>query len=176
MATTKTQKLTKKGTVLPPTDMEALLDLSKFLEQHDHPAALIGPDGENLPLPMEVYEVLKRVVAAMSKQRGVTIAAVEQRLTTQQAADLLGISRPTLVKLVKAGKLQCEQPSGSRHRRLRLADVLDYQQRRSVERDEALTQLVADAEADGLYATDPEVLKSAVKAARKARAGRATRD
>lgn len=45
-----------------------------------------------------------------------------------------------------------------------------------MQREEALAQLVADAEADGLYDTDPEVLKNAVKAARKARAGRATRD
>lgn len=175
MTTTKPRKLTKKGTVLPPTtttDMEALLDLSKFLEQHDHPAALIGPDGEQLPLPMEVYEVLKRVVAAMSRQRGVTIAPVEQQLTTQQAADLLGISRPTLVKLIKEGKLQSEQPSGSRHRRLRLAEVLEYQRQQRRDRDEALTQLVRDAEEDGLYDADPEALRDAIKKARKERAER----
>lgn len=111
--------------------------------------------------------MLKRVVAAISRQRGVTIAPVEQQLTTQQAADLLGISRPTLVKLIKEGKLQSEQPSGSRHRRLRLAEVLEYQRQRRRDRDEALTQLVRDAEEEGLYDADPEELRDAIKKARK---------
>ncbi|MCB0929872.1 MAG: helix-turn-helix domain-containing protein [Mycobacterium sp.] len=165
-------KALKKGTILPPEDLGELLDLSKFLEQHEHPAALLGPDGEQIPLPMEVYEVLKSVVAAMGRRRGVTIAPVDQLLTTQDAADLLGVSRPTVIKLIDQGKLKCDTPSGSRHRRLRLAEVLDYQKRRKSERDEALTQLVRDAEEDNLYDLSHETLAAAVKEARKARAGR----
>jgi excisionase family DNA binding protein len=149
--------------------MRELLDLSRFLEHHAEPAALLGPDGEQIPLPIEVYEVLTRVVAAMRRQRGVTIAPVERQLTTQQAADLLGISRPTLVKLTREGKLKAEQPSGSRHRRLRLSDVLDYQSRRSAERGELLTKLVQDAEDDDLYEIPAERFLDAVREARAER-------
>jgi excisionase family DNA binding protein len=156
----------EKGTVLPPEDMRELLDLSKFLEQHTEPAALLGPDGEQTPLPMEIYDVLIRVVAAMRRQRGVTIVPVEQLLTTQQAADLLGISRPTLVKLIDEGKLKDDKPSGSRHRRLRLSDVLDYQTRRSAERSELLAKLVQDAEEDSLYEIPAEQFQSAAREAR----------
>ncbi|MEV0685992.1 helix-turn-helix domain-containing protein [Nocardia sp. NPDC050378] len=95
------------------------------------------------------------MVGAMRKRRAVTIAPVEQRLTTQQAADLLGISRPTLIKLLEAGKLPCDKPSGRRHRRLLLSDVLEYQQGRA-ERSGVLDQLVSDAEDDGLYHPPPE--------------------
>jgi excisionase family DNA binding protein len=159
-------KVFKRGTVLPPADMRALLDLSKFLDQHTEPAALLGPDGVQIPLPMEVYEVLVGVVAAMRKQRAVTIAPVEQRLTTQQAAELLGISRPTLIKLLDCGELPCEKPSGSRHRRLRLSDVIDYQNRRADRQDELLTKLVRDAEDDGLYDVPAEAFLDAVRQAR----------
>lgn len=151
--------------------MHELLNLSRFLEQHTEPAALLGPDGEQIPLPREVYDVLVRVVEAMRRQRAVTIAPVEQRLTTQEAADLLGMSRPTLIKLIDAGKLPCEKPTGSRHRRLRLSDVLDYQNRRTAERGDLLLQLVRDAEDDDLYDVPGEEFRNAVREARAERDG-----
>lgn len=162
-----------KGTIFPPEDMRQLLDLSRFLEQHTEPAVLLGPDGEQTPLPMEIYDVLIRVVGAMRKQRAVTIVPREQLLTTQEAADLLGISRPTLIKLIDEGKLKDEKPSGSRHRRLRLSEVLDYQDRRSAERSELLTNLVQDAEEDGLYDIPAEQFQNAVRKARAERRKRA---
>ncbi|MGW4634775.1 helix-turn-helix domain-containing protein [Nocardia sp. NPDC004415] len=163
------REVRRKGTVLPPEDLRELLNLSVFLEQHNEPAALLGPDGQQIPLPVEVYEVLVQVVGAMRRRRAVTIAPVEQCLTTQQAADLLGISRPTLIKLVEQGQLPCEKPSGSRHRRLLLSDVLDYQERRRAERGEVLSELVRDAEEDGLYEPTAEAYLNAVEEARAAR-------
>ncbi|MFV0496219.1 helix-turn-helix domain-containing protein [Mycobacterium sp.] len=170
MATTPApEKLSRKGTVLPPADLRELSDLSKFLDQHTEPAVLLGPDGEQIPLPIEVYDVLVRVVTAMGRQQAVTLAPIEQRLTTQQAADLLGISRPTLIKLIDKEELPCEKPSGSRHRRVLLSDVLDYQNRRSAKRDELLTKLVHDAEGAGLYDTPGERYQEAVRQARTER-------
>ncbi len=146
--------------------MEGLLSLSRFLDQHVEPAALLGPDGEQTPLPMEVYEVLVRVVEAMRAQRAVTIAPVEQKLTTQQAADLLGISRPTLVKVIERGELPCERPSGSRHRRIRLSDLLGYQNRLAQQQDDALADLVRGAEEDGLYTLPAGELAAAIRSMR----------
>jgi excisionase family DNA binding protein len=102
-----------------------------------------------LVLPPEVFEVLRDVVAAMASGQAVTIAPVHQRLTTQEAADLLGISRPTLVKLLDGGEIPYEQPG--RHRRVRLADVLAYQQHRSAQRREALDEMVEIADQSGMY-------------------------
>jgi len=53
------------GVVFPPRDLTALLDLGTFLEHHTEPALLLGPDGEQVPLPEEVYRVVVEVVQAM---------------------------------------------------------------------------------------------------------------
>lgn len=137
--------------VLPPADLGGMLELSRFLEHHDQPAALLGPDGQQVPLPLEVYQVLVQVVDAMRSGQAITVAPLSQRVTTQQAADLLGISRPTLVKLLEERQIPYEQPSGGRHRRLRLRDVLDYRDQRRVDRRTRLAEMTRQAAEDGLY-------------------------
>lgn len=63
-------------------------------------------------------------MAALHAGKAVTIAPQSMTLTTQQAADLLGVSRPTVVRLIKSGELAAER-IGNRHR-LVLDDVLAY--------------------------------------------------
>jgi excisionase family DNA binding protein len=159
----------RKGTFLPPapTDFDALLDLSRFLEHHTEPAILLGPDGEQIPLPLEVYETLTQIVDAMKHHRAVTVAPIDQKLTTQEAADYLGISRPTLIKLIEQQKIPCEKVDGSRHRRLVLGDLIEYQSRRAADRRAALQTLVDDAEDAGLYDVAPDDYQDAIRAARK---------
>jgi excisionase family DNA binding protein len=99
------------------------------------------------------HEVLIQVIAAMRAGRAITIARPAQRLTTQEAADLLGISRPTLVKLLEDGEIPFEQPG--RHRRVRLVDLLDYQERSHRERGKALDELIEMTEELGLYDDEP---------------------
>ena len=138
-------------TVLPPADMEAMLDLSRFLAHVTAPAALLGPDGQTVPLPMEAYQVLVKVVESMGAGKAITVAPIDQRLTTQEAANFLGVSRPTLVKLLDRGEIAHERPASGRHRRVRLSDVLDYQRRMRSERRVALDELTAQAAEARLY-------------------------
>ena len=140
---------TLEGTVFPPK--EPLDELVAALSRLDAAknTILSGPNGERLVLPAEVLEVLRGVVAAMADGQAVTIAPVHQRLTTQEAADLLGISRPTFVKLLESGEVPFEQPG--RHRRVRLTDVLSYRQRRTTQRRESLDRMVDIADESGMY-------------------------
>ena len=101
------------GVVFPPRDLAALLDLGRFLEHHTEPALLLGPDGEQVPLPEEVYRVMVEVVEAMREGKVITLIPRTQRLTTQEAADFLGISRPTLVKLLEDGKIPTTSQDGT---------------------------------------------------------------
>jgi excisionase family DNA binding protein len=136
-------------TVLPPEEpLDRLVEL--LSRTGAQPVTTIsGPNGEQLVLPAEVFEVLRDVVEAMSRGQAVAIAPVHQRLTTQEAADMLGVSRPTLVKLLESGEIPFEQPG--RHRRVRLVDVLEYRDRSSVRRREALDRMVEIADESGMY-------------------------
>lgn len=144
-----------QATVLPPRDLEPVLDLSQFLAQVTEPAVLVGPDGQTVPLPLEVFTILCRVADAMRQGKAITVAPVDQLLTTQEAADFLGISRPTLVKLLTAEAIPHEAPGMGRHRRVRLSDLLEYQQETSNRRRAALDELTAEASEAGLH--DEEV-------------------
>ncbi len=142
---------TLEHTVLPPR--ESLAELGELLESPGAGQAttLEGPRGERLVLPATVFEALREVVQAMADGQAVTIVPVEERLTTQQAADLLGISRPTLVKLLDSGEIPFQRPG--RHRRVRLVDVIAYRDRASMERRAALDRMVQIADAADMYDT-----------------------
>lgn len=110
--------------------------------------AVSAPGGEHLVLPSEIFEALGEVVKAMARGQAVMIAPVHRLLTTGEAADLLGISRPTFIKLLDSGEIPCEPPG---RRRVRLADVLEYRRRRSKQRRESLDRMVEIAESSGMY-------------------------
>jgi excisionase family DNA binding protein len=153
------------GVIFPPEDLSALLDLGRFLELHTEPGLLLGPDGEQAPLPEEVYQILVQVVEALREGKVITIVPRTQRLTTQEAADFLGISRPTLVKMLEEGQIPYEQPG--RHRRILFSDLLAYLERRGEERRAALDRMTEEASDAGLYDGRPEDYAAALKKARK---------
>lgn len=93
--------------------------------------------------------MLRDVVSALSQGMAISLAPHNTLLTTQEAADLLNISRPTLVRLLTDGEIQYSMRG--RHRRVLLRDILDYQERTRSERRRTLDQMAADAEEDGLY-------------------------
>lgn len=87
-----------------------------------------------------VAEVLRLIAEGLTP----VVMAAEAFLTTQEAADMLNVSRPTVVKLVNDGLLPAEVV-GVSHRRLKLADVLAYRAERNAQREAALTELIAEA-------------------------------
>ncbi|MGH4019137.1 MAG: helix-turn-helix domain-containing protein [Pseudonocardiaceae bacterium] len=135
-------------TVLPGGPTQRMVDLLNALKTHGRPA-LVTPDGNHIELPDELYEVLKDVVAALSQGLAITVAPQHTVLTTGQAADLLAVSRPTLVRLLEAGEIPFDQPG--RHRRIRLGDLLAYQQRARRARAAGLDEMVRVSEDAGIY-------------------------
>jgi excisionase family DNA binding protein len=125
---------------------------------------LIGTDGETVALPDEIYRVLTIVVGEMKAGHAITITPMSQRISTQEAADLLGLSRPTLVKLLETGQIAYEQPG--RHRRVLLTDVLTYREDKHRSAMDTLDTLTGDASESGLYDTSSEDYAVALKAAR----------
>lgn len=139
-------------TVLPPED-PASLDAITAALSGERPTSLVGPDGTNAAVPPEILDLLVDAVHALRNGDAVTVAPIATRLTTSQAADILGVSRPTLVKLLQDGAIPYEQPR--RHRLLRLDDVLAFRDERSRQRAAKLTEMTRQAAADGLYEDTP---------------------
>ena len=121
----------------------------KLSRAPDHEATLIGPNGEQLRLPMSVYVVLSRAVHEMARGRAVTLAPLDKDLSTNQAADLLNVSRPYLVNSLLGRKIPYH--TVGTHRRIKLQDALAYRQRRDREAREALREMAAVAQELGLY-------------------------
>lgn len=138
-------------TTLPPQDHTQLEALLAQLQEGAMTAVLEAPSGHRVVLPAEIYTVLLDITKAMAEGRAITIAPHEQVLSTQQAADLLGVSRPTLVAILERGELPYTQPG--RHRRVRLTDVLDYQHRQRHLRRAVLDSLTREADELGISDT-----------------------
>lgn len=115
--------------------------------------SLVAADGTRFELPPAIYDVLKQVAEALAGGMGVAVAPLNAMLTTQEAADYLGVSRPTLVRMLDRGDLPMEKPG--RHRFVRLSDLVAFQDQQRVARRRALSEMQRQGQEDGLYdATD----------------------
>lgn len=94
---------------------------------------------KDLELPPAVARQVLGLLSMIGEGEAVTLVAHGPELSTQQAADLLNVSRPFLVKLLE-GKVIPHHKVGS-HRRIRTEDLLQYKQRRDGRRGDALTRL-----------------------------------
>nr|MDT0660027.1 helix-turn-helix domain-containing protein [Micromonospora sp. DSM 115978] len=110
--------------------------------------------------------MLRQVVEALRQGLAVTVAPRTLTLTTQQAADLLGVSRPTVVKLLDEGRIPFERVGT--HRRVLLPDLLAYREQRRAEQYAAL-------EATSVGIDDEEDLDTVLQRLRDARAAVARR-
>ncbi len=116
-------------------------------------AKLIGPDGESRPLPDSVYAFLVELVGALQQGKCITILKNQARLTTAEAASMLGISRQFLVNLLEAGEIAYHKVGT--HRRIYVQDVMKYKVKRDDRRKKTLRELVAAEVADGIYEKVP---------------------
>ncbi len=128
-----------------PDDMQGLRDFEQVVDA----VHLVGPDGAPVALPLPVYEILRHALPLLMRGERVSLLPVQMDLTTQQAAEVLGVSRPFLIKRLDAGDLPF-QKTGT-HRRIRLDDLLVYKQDRERERGAHLTRLTQMSQDLGLY-------------------------
>jgi excisionase family DNA binding protein len=126
--------------------------------------------GDRVALPAEVYRMLRQVVEALRQGFAVTVAPLAQTLTTQQAADLFGVSRPTVIKLLDEDRIPFERVGT--HRRILLRDLLVYREQRRAEQYAALEATAVDIDDEQDLDTALEQLREArrtVTARRRAR-------
>lgn len=160
----------RQETYLPDPDSQ-MAEVYDFLEAHEQagrgrpePQYFLSGSApaDRVELPVDVYRLLRQVVGALQQGFAVSVVPLTKTLTTQQAAELLGVSRPTVIKLLDDDKIPFERVGT--HRRILLRDLLEYRETRRAEQYAAL-----DAVATLGLDDDEEDLDTALKQLREAR-------
>jgi excisionase family DNA binding protein len=132
---------------IQPQDVAELRSVSQILRRGS--PTLVGSKGEHATLPESLYVLLKDIVRNLESGRSLVLMPEEQQLTTQRAAELLGMSRPYLIQILNEGEMPYQLVG--KHRRIALRDVLTYAGRRAEARRAALDKMARDAFEAGLY-------------------------
>ncbi|TBR61240.1 DNA-binding protein [Westiellopsis prolifica IICB1] len=137
---------------LPPSAQDAAVArasgqlLSRYARQKQ-PLTLRVKDAEQdkpIELPVGAVALLVDILEAMAAGRGVTIIPENAELTTVQAAELLNVSRPFLIKLLSEGTIPYRRVG--KHRRIKMEDVMAYKMAIDEERMAILDQLTREAQ------------------------------
>ena len=125
--------------------MVMAVQLDELLMMLDARARLVAAEGRECELGDAVAEAFQAAVAAMR-------AGDADEVSTEEAARIIGVSRPTLIRLLDSGALAYRRTNGSNgHRRIARRDVVDYLRSDIERRRRALDDLAADAEAFGFF-------------------------
>jgi len=135
--------------VVRPTEADAVLakESGEKLAAHLRDAKGVrlnvkaGNKSEELVLPASALRLLVRVLSELGQGNAVTLTPLRAELTTQQAADLLNVSRPHLVKLLDEGAIPSRKVGS--HRRVQLTELLAYKKDMLAKRHAALDELTA---------------------------------
>jgi excisionase family DNA binding protein len=127
-----------------PSEQDELVELGEQLarmagQQGRSVARLVGPDGIEAQIPASAFAALQTAVRDMAQGLTITLIPHDKHLTTREAADILNVSRPFLVKLLDRGDIPYDRVGT--HRRMRIEDVQAYRELRAARRREKLREL-----------------------------------
>lgn len=115
-------------------------ELSRLLQRlPESDRARVSLDGTDLILPRQALTLLRDLLTEMAQGNAVTVVPTHAELTTQQAADILNVSRPHVVKLLENGTIPFTRVGT--HRRIRYQDLVAYKAQRDQQSREALDAL-----------------------------------
>ncbi|MDX2179342.1 MAG: helix-turn-helix domain-containing protein [Bryobacteraceae bacterium] len=135
--------------VLNPSAKESaqLREIRQLVKQGS--VNVVGTKGRKVALPRPVVGLLDEIVKNLQAGKAVSIVSGYQELTTQRAANLLGISRPFMVRLLEEGQLPFHMVGS--HRRVYLQDVRTFKERRDKERHASIVRMARMEKKAGTY-------------------------
>jgi len=145
------EKLKSSGTTLVPdqNDSELAATASRELARAQKKSVSVQlEDGTNLQLPKSVTPLLTRILTEIADGNAMTLIPLHAELTTQEAANLLNVSRPHLNKLIDGGELTCHKVGT--HRRIKFHDLEEFRLAREESRQTALAELAKQAQEEGM--------------------------
>jgi excisionase family DNA binding protein len=110
---------------------------------------LSAPNQQPIPVPGSLVLVLRQILGFMSQGKEVAVTPILRELSTQGAADLLGVSRPFLIELLNKQEIPFHLVGT--HRRIYLQDLLRYRDHRDRQRKEILNRMAREAVENGDY-------------------------
>lgn len=131
----------------PAADANQFRALRRLLQSST--AKLVGKGGESVTIPASVRALLTEIARNMEAGKAVSIVSGHQELTTQRAANILGVSRPFLVRLLEDGNLAFHKVGS--HRRVYLSDLLEFKAKRDRARHDAVKRLAREDVVAGTY-------------------------
>ena len=132
---------------IPAAQETEIRDLRRLIQGGD--AKLVGSDGRQIAIPQPVHELLLVILKNLQAGKAISIVPEHQQLTTQRAANILGVSRPFLVGVLENGDIPFHMVGS--HRRIYLRDLLDYKRRRDAARHEAINSMARAEMEAGAY-------------------------
>lgn len=133
--------------------MESYGALAATLAQihSEYPEIEIEDAHEKIKIPLKALRLLANILKETSQGRPISIVPIATEITTQAAAELLGCSRPHLVKLLEEGEINFTKIG--KHRRIKYQDVIDYKKKMKSEQRKLLIEIMKADEETGLYDT-----------------------
>ena len=133
-----------------PTEAETerAKNFSRILAKEFAPAERVTiqheGDDESIEIPRQVFNVLMRVLAVMSEGKAFSLIPMDKELTTQQAADILNVSRPYLNKILDLGDIAHRKVG--RNRRIKFSDLMEYKKTQELKSKAAIQELADQAQ------------------------------
>ncbi len=133
------------------TAMKSYDTLSAMIDQlqTENPEIEIEETKEKIRIPLMALKLLAKILKETGRGKPVSIVPIATEMTTQAAADLLGCSRPHLVKLLEEGKIPFTKVG--KHRRIRYEDVINYKKKMKAAQKRLLIEIMKSDEESGLY-------------------------
>ncbi|HEY6955088.1 MAG TPA: helix-turn-helix domain-containing protein [Flavisolibacter sp.] len=126
----------------------ALVSAIEQIESED-PEIEIEETNDKIKIPLSALRLLSDILKSMSEGKLISIVPMAAEVTTQAAAELLGCSRPHLVKLLEEGKIDFTKVG--KHRRIKFEDVMNYKQELKRQQKENIIDIMNADEEAGLY-------------------------
>src|SRR3954451_11695867 len=141
-----TALLEKPDTVIPTEeDAKVATESSRILAAKPRTELRVRlDDGQEIVLPKGVARLLSHILTEMSRGNAITLFPIHAQLTTQEAAEVLNVSRPFIVKLLESGEIPFHRVGT--HRRIHFRDLDAYKERMEKARQNVMSELAADAQ------------------------------
>ncbi|MDO5665800.1 MAG: excisionase family DNA-binding protein [Bacteroidia bacterium] len=145
------EQIRKPSKIEQKTAIKSYEELVSAIRQvrSKEPEIEIEETNDKIKIPFRALQLLGDILKAMSEGKPVSIVPLATEVTTQKAAEILGCSRPHLIKLLENGKI--EYTKVGKHRRIMFEDIMTYKQKMKEDQKKHLVDIMSFDEETGLY-------------------------